>query len=141
MLRETGQVTKIDGDWMEVALSPTELCESCRTKDECIFKDLKCEERSLQLPRDARVTAGDRVTLEVPSSVYSFVVAVVFIVPAFLVIAGYLLVDEVLAPSHSELWGSLWEYPPRRSYCWVCTAICGNRVGCDRRSTRWRNRR
>lgn len=85
MIQRPARVIAIHADHMQVAFDPASACGSCGSKKACHSGN---PERSLQLPVQAGLAAGDEILLGIESSSLNLAALLAWLLPAFALLLG-----------------------------------------------------
>jgi len=91
MTWQPGLITAIDGDTMSVKVPTGAECGSCHGKTACTFRGPESAYQTLRVPKLEGCVVGDRLLVEEPGSLLAVALLVMIVLPAALLLVGYML--------------------------------------------------
>lgn len=88
-----GLVTRIENGWMHVKVPVGSGCGTCAVKSQCTFSGPNSAYRTFRVRQVPDCSVGDRILVEVPSSVLGVTGLVLVVLPAAMILAGYWLIQ------------------------------------------------
>jgi len=111
MLRETGLVTAVDGQYAQVQTKSQLACSSCRVSSSCgngiIEKYLSGKIFVTEIINSANAKVGQQVIIEIPKASITKASIVVYLVPIFLLLAVALTISSLGASENQVIIASL----------------------------------
>lgn len=88
---QPGMVVRIGGNRMSVKVPTGADCVACHSKMACTFQGPESAYKTLEVPRLADCSVGDRVLVEEPASILLVALVVLLVLPVALLLGGYAL--------------------------------------------------
>ncbi len=107
MAKEIGKVTKIDNSWMDIKVPSNKGCSSCGLKSACTFSGPDDAYRHFMVPFQTDIKEGDLVKLVVSDAAQNLSALIIFGSPTLLFFLSYLLINNYIQASNSEVWSVL----------------------------------
>ncbi len=87
---QRGVIQELNENMAKIAVGGGEGCNTCASKESCVsITGTRPEEKIIETENTLNASVGDVVELELPITITMKIIAITFLVPVFLLIAGY----------------------------------------------------